>query len=414
MKKKVLIVGNSASAYALAKKMSKEHDVYMAPKNELVTDFATSIDIREDSINELLDFVMENDINMTIPVSETTLKSNIVSIFSNNNQQIFAPAQKAAEQVINKAYAKKMLYRLHIPTPKFGIFEKENVALDYIKNQSVPYIFKTNDPNSAVVLTSEQMGKMFVSAAFKEKNAKVIIEDYVYGTSFSFYAITDGYKALPIGSSLNYRFSLEGEGGQITGGMGACTPNYKLSLDNEYFIMDNVIYPVIEQMCASGNPYLGILGVNGVISSDGKISVLGLEAFLQDSNSDAVLNNIDEDIYELFESCIIGSFSDEKEYIRLKEQYSVALTLSCRNNENKENVIQGMDKLDEETLVSLYPAVTKNKYLEYEASNGANIVITSTSPTITSASRKVYEEAECINFKGLYYRKDICKEPALA
>ena len=60
-----------------------------------------------------------------------------------------------------------------------------------------------------------------------------------------------------------------------------------------------------------GNPYLGILGVNGVLTDDGKIFVLGWHSFMQDCDASAILEILDEDLYELFDSCIIGSFSDE-------------------------------------------------------------------------------------------------------
>ena len=59
MSKKILIIGNSAKEYALAKKLSQNSDIYVAPGNDAIEDFATCVDIREDSSSELLDFVME-------------------------------------------------------------------------------------------------------------------------------------------------------------------------------------------------------------------------------------------------------------------------------------------------------------------------------------------------------------------
>jgi phosphoribosylamine-glycine ligase len=238
---------------------------------------------------------------------------------------------------------------------------------------------------------------------------KVIIEDYVWGTPFSFYTITDGYKALPIGSSIMYKHSLEGDGGQLTTGMGACVPNYKLSVENEYFLMDNVIYPILESLEQEGNPYLGILGVSGVITEDGSLQVLGLENFLQDADADAVLEVIDADILELINSCVIGSFSDEVDFIPLRDLSATSLVLLCNSKENVENAIEGLDNLDEDIKTSFYPTVTKNRYLEYEANTGSVAVVTAFARTVSSSTDKVYEEVEGLNFKGIAYRKDICK-----
>lgn len=412
MRKKILIIGNSANAYALAKKLSEKHDIYIAPGNDTLKEFAVCVDIRENKVKELLEFAVENGIDLTVSCSRESIQNNITEIFSSNNQQIFSPAKEAASIVYDKALMKKVLYKLRIPTPKFGIFEKQNLAMDYIKNLKNPFVIKTNDKSSAVILTSPKSAKIISDSLFTTKSGKVIIEDYVWGTPFSFYTLTDGYKALPFGSSIIYKHSLEGEGGQLTSGMGACSPNYKLSIEQEYFLMDNVVYPALDYLEIEGTPYIGILGVNGIITDDGKISVLGFESFMQDCDCASVLSLVDNDLYKLFESCVIGSFSDEVDFIAQKDSFSASLVLVCKNKENNENVISGIDKATEDSEISFFPSVRKNRYLEYEAATGSVMVITSGGRTVSSAVNKVYEEVSEIKFNGLYYRKDICSSPS--
>ena len=409
MKKKILIIGNSVKEYVLAKKLAVNNDVYVAPGSDAMKEFATCIDIREDAVAELLEFVMENDINITVPTSIKALKTDIVDVFNANGLQIFAPSSSAANLILDKSVMKKVLYKLRIQTPKFGIFEKQNMALDYLKNAKNPFVIKTNEDSSAVVLASSKSAKNILDSLFLQKNQKVLIEDYVWGTPFSFYAITDGYKALPMGSAIVYKHSLEGDGGQLTSGMGACSPNYKFSIENEYYIMDSVVYPVLEYLEAGGNPYLGILGVNGVLSEDGSVQILGFNTFVQDCDAPSVLEILDADLVELFDSCIIGSFSDEIEFIAQKELSATSLVLNCKNKNNLENIVLGLDDLDEDISVAFYPQVRKNKYLEYEAEYGPVIVLTALGRTVTSSTEKVYEEAENIKFSGKSYRKDICK-----
>lgn len=90
---------------------------------------------------------------------------------------------------------------------------------------------------------------------------------------------------------------------------------------------------------------------------------------------------LDEDLYSMFESCTIGSFSDEIETIHLQNKSAVSLVLVNKNKQNKENVITGLDNIDEETLVTYYPDVAKNRYLEYEANTGSVLVLTSSAST---------------------------------
>ena len=407
--KKILIIGNSAKEYALAKRMSEFCEVYAAPGNDAMSEFATCVDIRENSPAELLEYAMETGIDLTIPVSTKSILSDVVKLFENNGQQIFAPSASAGYIVFDKVSAKKLLYKLHIPTPRFGIFEKPSLILDYIKNLKVPFVIKTNEPSSAIVLTSFNSAKNIVDSLLSSSSQKVIIEDYVWGTPFGFYAVTDGYKALPAGSSIIYKHSLEGEGGQLTGGMGSCVPNYKLSLENEAYLINRVIYPTLEYLQREGAPYVGIIGVNGILTEDGEIEVLGYQSFMQDSDCEGILELLESDIYSLFESCAIGTFSDDIDYIQQKDLSAVSVVLNCTNKNNTENVITGLDNLDENTTISFFANTSKNKYLEYEANTGSVAVLTSSGRTISTASKKVYDEVKLINFSGLQYRTDICK-----
>ena len=407
--KKILIIGNSAKEYALAKKMSETCEVYVAPGSDSMSEFATCVDIRENSSAELLEYVMENGIDLTIPVSQKSIASDIVKLFENNGQQIFAPIKTAGYIAFDKASAKRLMYKLHIPTPKFGIFEKPALILDYIKNTKLPFVIKTNEQSSAIVLTSFNSAKNIVESLLALSSQKVIIEDYIWGTPFGFYAITDGYKALPIGSSIIYKHSLEGDGGQLTGGMGSCVPNYKLSLDNEDFLINRVIYPTLEYLQKEGAPYVGIIGVNGILTENGEIQVLGYQSFLQDADCEGILELLDSNIYTLFEACSIGTFSDDIDYVGQKNLSAVSLVLNCQNKNNNGNIITGLDDLDENIKLSFFADTKKNKYLEYEANSGSVAVLTALGGTITAASEKIYNEVEQINFKGMRYRTDICK-----
>ena len=409
MEKKILIIGNSAKVYSLARKMSEANTVFVAPGSKLIDEFATSVDIREDSLIELLEFVMENDIDLTIPFSEKSMNSDIVKLFLDNNQPIFAPSKDSYSVISDKAFAKKFLYKLMIPTPKFGIFEKQNMVMDYIKNLNKPFVIKTNDSSSAAVFTSPKLARNIVDSLFAEKTQKIIIEDYIYGTPFCFYAITDGYKALPFGSSIIYKHSLEGDGGQLTNGMGACAPNYKLSIEQEYYLMDNVIYPTLEYLESERKNYVGIIGVNGIITDENDIQILGYESTMQDCDCCAVLECLDVDLYSLFLSCTIGSFSDEVDFISQKDISATSIVLYCKNKENNENIIEGLELLDDDVIKVFYPTVNKNKYLEMEANYGPVLSITALRRTNSASTVKAYEEVNAISFKGLTYRKDLCK-----
>ena len=55
MSKKILIIGNSANAYALAKKISITNEVFVAPGSDTIKDFAKTYDLTPSLVSRWLD-----------------------------------------------------------------------------------------------------------------------------------------------------------------------------------------------------------------------------------------------------------------------------------------------------------------------------------------------------------------------
>lgn len=409
-KKKVLIVGSSAKEYALAKKFvsyDNISEVFAAPGNSAMKDFCTCIDIREDKPDELLEFVLENAIDLTVASSEKAIKADIAAFFQANNQLIFAPTLQSANFAISKSFGKKFLYKLHIPTPRFGIFEKEQVAHDYLKTSNMPVVIRMDENlegRDRLVCPTLPIAKTFVTDLFMKGEPKVLIEDYVYGHEFTFYVLTDGYSALPLTSVANYKFMEEGDGGLLTSGVGAYAPDYKISSEIENAVMKNVISNVLSSLQRRETPYLGILGVDCVLKEDGKFVSLEFRTFLSDHDCQAVLNLIDENLYTLFEACAIGSFADDYETIRIADYSSVSCVLYSKIEGSS---IKGLDLVEDSSDVSHFNT-KKNPYMEFETPKGKVLVVTKTAKTLTRARKILYEDIELIEFSGKKFRNDIC------
>ena len=124
-RKKVLIIGCSAKEYSLVKKIKNyDCDIYAAPGNFAIQELVQIVDIREDNAQELLEFVLENGIDLTIASSEVAIKNDIAGLFQANGQMIFAPSTQSSSFALSRSAGKRFLYKLRIPTPKFAIFDK--------------------------------------------------------------------------------------------------------------------------------------------------------------------------------------------------------------------------------------------------------------------------------------------------
>lgn len=410
-KKKILVVGSSAKEFALVKKLSanpKIDKIFVAPANTLFADIAECVDIREDKPAELLDFVLENAIDLTIATSSKAINSDIVGIFSAGAQMIFAPSLHSANITLSKAYAKKFLYKNRIPTPKFAIFDKLQLALDYLKSANYPLIIKCDNDSDSIdrlACTNISLARSYIEELFQRGEKKVIIEDYVYGHDFTFYVITDGYQVLPIASVADYKFLYDGDGGLFTTGVGAYAPDYKISSEFESVLMNDVAMRVVNSLEKNGTPYVGILGFDLVLKPDNDYVVTGFKSFFQEHDADLVLELIDEDLIQLFIACVVGSFADDYEFISLNNKSGVSCVVSSTGVDEK--VIEGLDNLDEHSLIS-FIKVKKNEYFEYLTQTGKTFVLTRSASTLSRARNLLYDDLACIKFNGIHYRKDIC------
>ena len=409
IKKKILIVGSSAKEHALAIKFltyDNVETVYVAPGNTAIKEIVQVVDIREDNVQELLKFVIDNDIDLTIASSSLAIKNDIAEIFQANGQLIFAPAAESAKFALNNAFCKKFLYKQHIPTPRFGVFEKPQMAFEHLASANYPVVIKTEEEingHDRQACSTFNIAKTFVEDLFARDEKKVIIEEYLYGHEFTLYAITDGYQALPVAAVAQYRFAEEGNGGFLTEGVGAFAPDYKLSADLVQNIMDNVIKNVLNALERQGLAYLGIIGVSGILRPDGKYSVLEFSPFFGDHDCACVLNLIDENLYTLFEACAVGSFADDYDLIHTSNMTAVSCVLTAQSSDK---IINGLEQVENSEINHF--ATSKNEYLEYLTPKGKTLTLTSVANTLSRAKVKLSEDLETITFDGKKFRKDIC------
>ncbi len=411
-KKKILIVGSSANAYSLAKYFADfgTFEVFVAPGNSLVADFATRVDIRENNVSALLKFAITNNINLTIAVSKEAIRADIASDFRENAQPIFAPEAECSNFATSRAAAKKFLYKQHIPVPKFGIFEKPLLASEYIKTAQYPLLITTDYDNENSVRTvciNLNNAQTCINDIFGMDEDKVVIEEYIYGHPFTLYVVTDGYLTLPVCAVGDYRFLEDGDGGFYTQGVGAFAPDYKLSADTINQLLNKEIATIMKASSKKGSSYIGILGVEGVLKSDDSYIITGFTPFFKEHDIDIVLSLIDSDLYNIMHACANDSFADDYEEIQCNSLSAVSCILSSRVNHT---LITGLDTIDDENIKISHFGTKRNKYFEYLANKGRAMAITQTASTLSRARNLLYENINCIKFEGKKYRKDICSD----
>lgn len=409
MNKNILIVGGGAAASALAKKIRKNDDInkiYIASGNCIKSEYYEVVDIRANDLTGLLKFALENDIHMTIPISEAAFGSDIVSFFQSNGQSIFGPVKDACNIALNKGSGKKFLYKIHAQTSKFGVFDKIQMAQDWLNNANFPVVIRCANSNSLgdrLICTTMTLANEFLDNLFSKGETGVVTEEYTFGHNFTVYYVTDGYSALPITVVGNYKFAQDGDGGFLTNGIGCYAPDYKVN-DVVLSRVDNVIKNTLTALEKKGTPYVGIIGIDCTLTGDDKFYINEFKPFMQDFDCAAVLNTVGDDLIKLFNACIEGYFSDEYEKISDSDISSVSAVVTSRQ---PSKVIGGLDLIDDSDNIDFVNVKQTNddKYLTV---TGESFVLTRSASTLTRARNYLYDDLSVINFAGMKYRKDIC------
>ncbi len=121
----VLVIGGGGREHALAWKLAQSHKVqkvYVAPGNG-----GTALDPRLENINitdpqALLDWVVTQNIALTVVGPEQPLAAGVVDLFRAKGLRIFGPTAAAAQLESSKAFSKAFMQRHGIPTAVYETF----------------------------------------------------------------------------------------------------------------------------------------------------------------------------------------------------------------------------------------------------------------------------------------------------
>ncbi len=415
---RVLIVGSSGIENAIAWKLAVDNSaemVFVAPGNPGIAKFANCIDINETNVDELVEFAKENLIDFTIVSSKEALEKGIVNSFKRENLTIFGPVLESQNITSKRSYAKKFCYKNKIPMTKFGVFEKESQAVDFLKSLKYPVAIKLDsqipDVNTYVCETFSK-SRQLIEQMFLNNHKRVIIEEYEHGKDITISIVTDGYDAVPLPMSVSYLNALDSDGGQITNGVGAYAPCNCLSLEQESEIANNIVFPVLDAMNAEHMSYTGILTFRVKLTNKGHILLSDIDCTLGNPDAQAILPLLEDDLLRILYSTVIGALADDYESFRIKNEYTVSTMLlsGAYPFEFKKGYAIDIDETIDDDILVFHNKTAKNSYFEVVTTGGRPISLTAAGSTLNIARSRLYDNIDCVDFENKRYRKDIAME----
>ena len=234
---KILVVGSGGREHALAWKISRSplcDKLYCAPGNAGTMSIAENVLLKAEDIQGLVDFALREDIDLTVVGPEAPLTLGIVDEFEAKGLKIFGPKKNAAELEGSKIFAKQFMERHKIPTAKFEIADSSELAKRIVNSGKFPFPLVVKADGLAagkgvIVCRNAKRAEEAIHAIMQEKKfgdagKRIIVEEFLKGKEASFIVISDGFKILPLATTMDQKPVFDADKGPNTGGMGDYSP----------------------------------------------------------------------------------------------------------------------------------------------------------------------------------------------
>lgn len=427
---KILVIGTGGRDHAIAWKFTQSprvNKVYVAHGNAGIADTAACVNLK--TIEEMADFALKENIDLTFVGPEKPLSAGIVDLFESRGLPIIGPNMKASRLESSKCDAKVMMRELGIPVPEFENFSDPDRARDYVRSTGYPVVVKADGlaaGKGSIVCESvsdaeDAIRLIMEDRAFGDAGERVDIEKRLYGRELSFFCFTDGYSIVPMVAAQDYKRARENDEGKNTGGMGSYSPHPWLTDALVETIMSRVARPLIEgvrekyDILYRGILYLGLM----LVEEDREIVpyVLEINIRLGDPEAQVILPRLKTDLVDISEAITTGRLGSVKP--EWDSDYRLCLIATSGPTKGKKGwykgypdrykigvPIEGVDLIDRNCLV-FHSGTEKDPSGKLLTTGGRVLCIVSSGATLMEARQVALSEMEKVRFEGIYYRKDI-------
>jgi len=415
----VLLLGSGGREHAIAwsvAKSDKLDELYIAPGNPGTAKIGTNVDVSLSDFEAILEFIEQNDIELTVVGPEKPLVDGITDFLEEKGHSVFGPSKYEAQLEGSKKFANEFMKENRIPTADYETYTRSEFdkALKVIKSKGeYPVVLKADGLAGGkgvfICETEEEVEKRLdelkQNEKFEDAAQTLVVEEFMKGQEASVFVISDGQTAKILHYAQDHKRIGDGDTGLNTGGMGAYCPTPVIGRRMLQRVEKEIILPTISAMLLDENPYKGILYCGLMITVDGP-KVVEFNCRLGDPEAQAVLPSLESDFLELMDAAANGNLDSQN--VKIDDLYRCCVVLASEGypaEYEKGKKVSGLDNVSDDALV--FHAGTKSQEDAIYTDGGRVLSVVGAGKSLQKSIKKTYQEVDKISFDNKYFRTDI-------
>ena len=417
---KVLVVGGGGREHALVWKLSRERgvsEVLCAPGNAAIGEMARLAPIDAGDVDALAALAERERADLTVAGPELPLDRGIADLFSARGLRLFGPSRAAARLECSKVFAKDFMSRHGIPTARYRVCTSADDARRVVASGELgsPIVVKADGlaaGKGVVVARDAGEAASAIHASmeareFGEAGSRVVLEECMSGPEVSFFALSDGTRAVPLMTAQDHKRVFDDDQGPNTGGMGAFAPSPLIDPAQQARIMREIVDPVIGGMRADGHEYRGVLYAGLMMTCNGP-RVIEFNVRFGDPEAQVVIPMLADDLAPHLAAAADGALGDPPEFGGLKHVAVVVASQGYPARPVTGVPIHGLDQASRvEDVLVFHSGTAIGRAGEPLTAGGRVLTVVGRGTTYETAIARAYEAVGKIAFEGMHYRRDI-------